>query len=278
METAIALGTFDGLHLGHRAVIEKTLPFYSIAVTFYIPPKNTFLSEPQLLIMPDERIKRLEMLGVNRVVMQKFEDVKGITASDYLDFLKKSYNPCRIVCGFNYHFGKNAEGNTELLAEYCKKNNIEFCCVPAQTVENSIISSTKIRDLIKCGEVEKASKMLFGGFGFTSPVLNGDKRGRTIGFPTANQKYPDLLVKPEFGVYISRVTVDDKTYNAITNVGIRPTYKTETVGCETYIKDFCGDIYGKNMKIEFLRFIRPEKKFNSIDMLKKAITEDVKNL
>ncbi len=278
IKTAIALGTFDGLHNGHLAVIEKTLPFYSVAVTFYIPPKNIILNEPQLLIMPDDRENRLKMLGVDRVVMQDFEKVKNISAYDYLCDLKQKFNPSLIVCGFNYRFGKGAVGDTALLSDFCADNGIEFCCIPAQTVENSVVSSTEIRSLIKSGKIEKASKMLFGGFCFTAPVLNGDKRGRTIGFPTANQHYPELLVKPEYGVYISRVTVDGRSYSAITNIGVRPTYKTDTVGCETYIKGFAGDIYGRQMKTELLKFVRKEKKFDSLSQLKNAIENDVKLL
>lgn len=278
MKTAIALGTFDGLHQGHRAVIEKTLPFYSIAVTFYIPPKNAISDNTELLIMPDDREERLKTLGVNQVVMQNFDAVRNITALDYLENLKQQYNPSLIACGFNYRFGKDAQGDTALLADFCKKNNIEFCCVPAQMDCGNIISSTQIRNLIKCGEVDNASKKLFGGFGFKASVSHGDERGRTIGFPTANQHFPDLLVKPKFGVYISRVTVDGKRYSAITNIGLRPTYKTDTVGCETYIKNFDENIYGKEMKTELLKFVRPEKKFDSLAQLTNAIKNDVKLL
>lgn len=278
MKTAIVLGTFDGLHAGHRAVIEKAVGFFGIAVTFDIPPKSVLTGEPQLLILPEERAKRIKLLGINQVEMQSFNKVKDINANDYLCILKQKYNPSRIVCGFNYRFGYKAEGDTELLFDFCKKNGIEFICVPPVIKDGSVLSSTNIRNLIREGRMAEASSQIYGGFSFTAPVLHGDARGRLLGFPTANQAYPNDLVRLKHGVYISRITVDDKEYKAITNVGIRPTYKTDTVGCETFIKDFSNDIYGKEMKTELLRFVRAEKKFSSAEELKKSILNDVKQL
>lgn len=278
MKTAIILGTFDGLHAGHRAVIEKVKDFFSVAVTFDIPPKGIISGEPQLLILPDDRENRIKKLGINQVEMQSFEAVRKISAVDYLEFLKDKYNPSRIVCGFNYRFGYKAEGDVALLNKFCKKNGIDFICVPPVEKDCVVVSATNIRNLIREGKISEASSQIYGGFCFTAPVLHGDMRGRTIGFPTANQNYPENLVKLKFGVYITQVTIDAVQYSAITNVGIRPTYQTQTIGCETYIKDFCGEIYGKDMKVEFLQFVREEKKFLSLEELKNAILSDVKLL
>lgn len=278
MKTAIILGTFDGLHAGHRAVIEKAKDFFSVAVTFDIPPKGIVSGEPQLLILPDDRENRIKKLGINQVEMQSFEAVRKISAVDYLEFLKDKYNPSRIVCGFNYRFGYKAEGDVALLNKFCKKNGIDFICVPPVEKDCVVVSATNIRNLIREGKISEASSQIYGGFCFTAPVLHGDMRGRTIGFPTANQNYPENLVKLKFGVYITQVTIDAVQYSAITNVGIRPTYQTQTIGCETYIKDFCGEIYGKDMKVEFLQFVREEKKFLSLEELKNAILSDVKLL
>ncbi len=275
MKTAIALGTFDGLHKAHRAVLAETKGFFSVAVTFDIPPKAAFAQNAQLLILPNDRAQRLNDLGINRVVMQNFNDVKDISANDYLEMLKSSYNPARIVCGFNYRFGKGALGNTNLLSDFCKRNGIELVVVPPIKENGEIISSTNIRNLISNGEIGKASSLIYGGFKFVSPVLHGDARGRKLGFPTANQNYPEMLIKPKLGVYISKVTIDKKQYDAITNIGFRPTFKTETVGCETYIKDFSGDIYGKEICTELIRFVRSEQKFPSLNELKNAIENDI---
>ena len=278
METAIALGTFDGLHAGHRAVLEQIKDFYGIAVTFEIPPKGAQTGDPQLLILPQDRVERIKELGVKRVDMQRFEDLKDVEANDYLELLKCNYNPKRIVCGFNYRFGKNATGDTDTLKRFCQENNIEFICVPPVSLDEKTLSSTGIRNLIRDGDIAKASSLMYGGFSFSAPVMHGDKRGRTLGFPTANQRYPNELVKPRFGVYLSCVVIDDKAYKAITNVGIRPTFKTETVGCETYIKGLTQEIYGKEIKLKLLNFIRPEQKFDSSVQLQKAVLNDLKML
>lgn len=278
MKTAIVLGTFDGLHRGHLAVLAEALPYHSVAVTFSLPPKAVITGDYQMLMMPEDRKNRLKKLGIKQVEMQDFESVRSISAADYLENLYKKYNPSRIVCGFNYRFGKDAQGDTSVLADFCREKKIELCVVPPQCDGKTVISSTLIREYIKNGEMERASTMLYGGFSFTETVQHGDARGRTIGFPTANQAYPELLVKPKFGVYISRVTVDGKQYDAITNIGVRPTYKTDNITSETYIKDLGGDIYGKKVKTELLRFVRAEQKFNSLSELKSTIENDVKLL
>lgn len=275
MKTAIVLGTFDGLHAGHRAVIEQAKGFYSTAVTFDIPPKSAVSKKTELLILPDDRIQRIKALGINEVVMQDFEKVKTTSAKDYLLHLKQNYNPDRIVCGFNYRFGFGAEGDTQTLADFCSKNNIEFICVAPVQKDGVTLSATNIRNLIRQGDVLTASSQIYGGFSFCAPVLHGDARGRMLGFPTANQQYPKDLVQPKHGVYISRVTIDKTQYKSITNIGIRPTYQTDAVGCETFIKDFSGDIYGESIRLELLQFVRAEQKFSSAEELKKAILKDI---
>lgn len=278
MKTAIVLGTFDGLHEGHRAVLEKAKGFFSIAVTFDIPPKSFFTKKQQLLMLPNDRVERLKRLGIDRVDIQKFADIKDIEATKYLELLKQKYNPQRIVCGFNYRFGKNATGDITLIDNFCRQNDIEFICVSQVRFKDETLSSTYIRNLIYKGNIAEANSHIYGGFSFVAPVIHGDARGRELGFPTANQEYPEQLLNLRFGVYLSRVYIDEKSYLAVTNIGIRPTYQTDTVGCETYIKDFSGDIYGKLMRTELLEFIREEQRFSSPEELKKAIINDVKRL
>ena len=163
----------------------------------------------------------------------------------------------------------------ELLAEFCSKNDIEFICVAPVQKDGVTLSATNIRNLIRQGDVLTASSLMHGGFSFCAPVAHGDGRGRLLGFPTANQQYPETLVQPKHGVYISRVTIGKKQYKAITNIGIRPTYQTNTVGCETFIKDFSGDIYGENIRLELLQFVRAEQKFSSAEELKNAVLKDI---
>ena len=271
MKTAVAFGTFDGIHAGHRAVLKHILPYNSIAVTFSSPPH----SESSLLMSATDKLFALKEIGVKKVVSLDFSRVKNLSPKEFLDVIKNKYSPDIMCCGFNFRFGKNASGDTETIKEYCKQNNIE-CFVASPVTENGMaVSSTSIRNYIKQGDVEKANGMMFKSFSFTSPVCHGDARGRTLGFPTANQIYPENLVKPRFGVYETLVNIDGKDYRAISNIGIRPTFSTETVGAETFIIGFSGNVYGSKIKLTLVRFLRDEKKFSDIDELKKQIKDDL---
>ncbi len=276
MKTAIALGTFDGLHLGHRAVLRGVSEFNGVAVTFRTPPKSA--DAPRLLMLPEDKAMRIKSLGIDEVSMLEFEAVKDIPAEEFLQDLKQKYNPARICCGFNYRFGYNKAGNADTIKNFCEKNGIEFYCVAPVLQGTEPISSTAIREMIASGKVERASELLFGGFSFCAEVLHGDMRGRTLGFPTINQRYPELLVIPKLGVYETKVMIGDKAYKGITNIGNRPTYETAEIGCETYIKDFSGDLYGERVTLKLIRFIRPEIKFSSAEELKAQIENDVKSV
>lgn len=278
MGNAIVLGTFDGLHLGHRAVIDSAKGLNRIAVTFRYPPRSYFTMNTELLMLPEDREEALYKLGVDKVVMLDFGEYKDMSAQDFLLFLMNEYSPELISCGFNYRFGKGATGDTQLMAQFCAERGIEFVCCKEVFLEEETLSSTLLREKIKKGDISSASSNIYGGFGFCAEVINGDHRGRTIGFPTINQLYPDALVKPRFGVYQSAVNIGDKNYTGITNLGIRPTFETEKVTAETHILDYDGDLYGKTVKIHLLRFIRPEQKFASLDELKDAITNDIQSL
>lgn len=273
MKTAVVLGTFDGLHAGHRAVIAAADGFHSVAVTFRIPPKT--INEPELLMSPEERRTALIELGIDEVAMYDFGDLCGLTPKQFFEFLRLKYNPSRIVCGYNYRFGKGAQGDANILNEYCKDADIEFVCIGKVTVDDAPVSSTNIRNLVKTGDVATANTLLYKPFGFSAEVISGDRRGRELGFPTVNQQYPEILILPRFGVYESRVVIGNTVYRGITNIGVRPTFKTDKVYSETHIKDFGGDLYGATVKVELVRFIRDEKRFQNEKQLRAAISDDV---
>ena len=275
METAIVLGTFDGLHEGHRAVLNKASGFYTVAVTFSIPPKAYLTDKRELLMSTEDKEAGLKLLGVDEIFTLDFEKIKNTDAKDFFEFLKIKFSPNLIACGFNYRFGKNALGDTALLKRLCDDARIKFC-VAEETGEGEPISSSALRELIKSGDIKQANRHIYGGFGFTGKVIFGDKRGRELGFPTANQMFPENLVKPKFGVYKSKTIIDKKEYNSITNIGVRPTFKTDFIGCETFIGNFKGDIYGKEITVKFLEFLREEKKFLSAGELKTAVLADIK--
>lgn len=274
METAVVLGTFDGLHNGHRAVIEKAKGYYTVAVTFDIPPKAYFNNDVQLLMLSSDKINGLRALGVNEIYTLNFSEVADISAQDFFLDIKKNFSPSLIACGFNYRFGKGAKGDIEMLNRLCQENDIRLEVAKSVGYKEPISSST-LRTLIANGDVKKANEQIFGGFGFTAPVIKGDGRGKTLGFATANQVFPDMLVIPKYGVYKSKVIIENKEYEGITNIGVRPTYKTDYVGCETFIKDFDSQIYGRNMTLKFLDFIREERRFSDVEELKRAVKKDI---
>lgn len=277
MKTAIALGTFDGLHKGHIAVLNSALlsDYTPVAVTFIKPPKSYFSGDIGLLMSPEFRKAELIKMGFDRVHFIEFEEFRNLEATAFLDYLKDEFDPALILCGFNYRFGKGGKGDTEFLSKYCDENGIEVKVVSAVTFDGEVVSSTNIRGALLNGDLEHYKKMCGRNFSFTAPVVHGDERGRTIGFPTANQYYPKNLAKVKFGVYKSQVTVDGKKYRGMTNIGIRPTFLSNDILCETYILDFSEQIYAKEVKLELLEFIREERKFSSIDELKSAIENDV---
>ncbi len=274
-EYSVALGTFDGLHLGHKAVLESVAKngLSPIALTFDLPPK--FRSEQNLLMTPENKINSLEALGIKVEVMD-FEKVKNVSADEFLAFIKNKFSPKIIATGYDFRFGKGALGNTKQIADFCKINGIEYICANAVFSQNEPVSSTRIRELIKDGEIKSANKMLGYTFSFSGEITHGDARGRTMGFPTLNISYPKALVTPKFGVYASMAEIDGKIYKAVTDIGIRPTFKTDFVISETNIMDFEGDVYGKDAKIYLVDFIRGERKFSDINELKGAISLDKK--
>ena len=278
MKTAIALGTFDGVHIAHRFVLDLPKEYKKIAVTFAVPPKMMFSDNTELLMSFSKKERVLKELGFQEIEILDFEKVKNTEPLEFLENLVGKFNPSIISCGFNYRFGKNGAGDTALLSDFCNKNGIELrVSKPYLLPDSTPLSSSYIRSLLKGGQVDKANKFLYKPFSFTAKVEKGDQRGRIIGFPTINQKYPTDLVKLRFGVYKTEVLVDGEKYDAITDIGVRPTYETDFIISETFIKNFSGDLYGKEITVTPIKFLRDEKKFSNINELKKQIEIDLQN-
>ncbi len=276
MKNALCLGSFDGIHNGHRKVLDVPSCYRRVVVTFKAPPKSVLNGETSMLMTLDQKCNALRSMGIEEIEVLDFMTVKDLSANDFLRMLLEKYNPSLISCGFNYRFGKGGEGDTSLLKSFCDNNGIKlFVTEPVKDNEN-IISSTMIRGLLQNGEIEKANKFLYEPFSFVAKVEQGDKRGRTIGFPTVNQKYPEELVKLKFGVYKTKINFEGNIYSGITNIGIRPTFELNYIISETYIKNFNGDLYGKSLKITPLKFLREEIKFSSLAELEKQIKTDLK--
>lgn len=272
-EYSVALGTFDGLHSGHKAVLESIIQngLTPVALTFNLPPK--YDTKTNLLMTPKDKIKALNSLGIKAEILD-FEKVKNLTPNDFLAFIKEKFSPKIIATGYNFRFGRGAAGSTKDILDFCQKNGMEYICADAVTAENEPVSSTRIRSLIGEGDIKSANKMLGYNFAFSGEIIHGDERGRTMGFPTLNIPYPKELVTPKFGVYASLAEIDGKIYEAVTDIGVRPTFKTDYVISETNIMNFNGDLYGKTVGISLVDFIRGEVKFGGIDELKDAISKD----
>lgn len=283
--TAVALGFFDGLHIGHRNVIklavnEKQNGLLPVCFTFSQSPKSILNKTPANALMTEaDKMNTLEKLGVEHMIEADFLSVKDMPAHLFFEeILVKKLQAKKLFCGFNYHFGKNGEGNAEMLEKLCKQYEIELTVIAPATVQGQVVSSTLIRSLIQSGNISLANELLCSRFGFSSIIEYGRQLGRRIGTPTINQPLCKELVVPKFGVYVSAVTLESgKTYCGVTNIGIKPTVGGTVPLCESWMPEYDGEeIYGQTADVRLIDFIREEKKFASIDELKSAIAENGK--
>lgn len=282
---SLALGFFDGVHIGHREVIKSAVDFAkenntkSAIITFQDHPCCYFYNiQPKYIIQKHNKLKFLQDLGVDYVYFLKFDEYLAVMdASEYLhDVIIKNFAPTAISTGFNHFFGARKTGDVKLL---CTLQN-DFCYkyfeVKPVAYKNEIVSSTRIRDDLSFGNLDAVNHMLGYKYFIEEKVVHGEEIGRTIGFRTANLIYPDNLVEPGRGVYKVKVEHKNKTYEGIANFGNRPTIKDNDKNIlEVHILNFDKEIYGDWLKVTFLKKIRDEKKFNSIDELKAQIQQDI---
>jgi len=280
LKNSIALGTFDGVHIGHVKVLETALSFDSFSpmvVSFAEPPKRSMgLGDVPLLMTTEKKRAVLLDMGFKNQVYLDFQKVRDMEPSSFIDMLINDYNAAVIVCGFNYRFGKNGSGDSNLLKSYCEQHNVKCVVCPPAEMDGEVISSTTIRSLIESGDIARAARYLGRPVSFEAEVVTGDQRGRTIDYPTINQHFPDNMVMPRNGVYASYSYVNGKAFPSVTNIGVRPTYLLPEAISETNIMGIKNNLYGKNIKIELIEFLREEKKFASLAELKKQINRDSK--
>ncbi len=281
----IAVGNFDGVHLGHSKVLKTASEtaqksgLTSAAMTFYPYPKDFFCGEGTVKKITDEKNKTKLILlnGIDEHITEEFNNkLAEMDSDEFVLMLKNKYNCSTIVCGSNFRFGKKAAYDTDDLKISCEKAGLEAIICSYEEG----FSSTNIRELISMGEVEKASELLGRRFDIRGKVLHGRRIGTEIGFPTVNLTSEKDMLLPRFGVYETVVTCEGKTFKGITNVGLAPTVSDgqSTVRTETFLLDTNIDLYEKELKVEFVRFIRPEKKFSSLDELKKQIKHDIEEI
>lgn len=287
--SVIALGNFDGVHRGHQEVIKtaRTLADYyqtSCAVMTFEPHPMTVLraGAPTIRITPFRtKTERIKMLQADILCAINFsEQFAALTAEEFIEqILVRCLNVRHVVIGEDFNFGRNRGGNPALLCQMADHYGFEVTCVPPVMQHAEICSSSRIRQYLKAGDIEKASALLGYDYTISGRVVSGDKRGRLLGFPTANIALPSALLKGAYGVYAVQISMDNGVcwHHAVANLGKRPSVSTsEEPTLEVHILDFNQDIYGQRVEVRFCHFLRSEQKFGSLEMLKAQIKQDIK--
>lgn len=272
----VVLGNFDGVHIGHQALIAEG---QSLSDKLGLPLTVwTFDTIPSPAITSvSDREALLRSYGVDRVVTDSFASVKGMSCEEFVtDILEKKLSCAACVCGYNYTFGKGGAGTPAMLTELCKPLNIEVSVVDRVTLNGNDVSSTRVRKLLSDGDVKGAGELMDRYYFLTGIVEKGAEKGRTLGIPTANL-YPVGRCLPKNGVYATVTTLPDgRRLPSVTNVGERPTLDDgRGISAETYIIGFDSDLYGKEIRVEFIEFIRSERRFPSLSALSEATKNDI---
>ena len=274
-KSAVALGLFDGLHKGHKAVIEKMI---SSCGKTLMPTVFTFdfFKNGERLLLSSDKEKLLYNMGVKEIYSPKFDEIKNLSPDEFIkEILIEKMNAKKLFCGENFTFGKDKKGNAFYLKEKSENYGIETVIIPTVDINGKEISSTLIKSLIKSGDISLANDFLGREYSFTLKIEEGRKLGRELGFRTINQKLPDFLCEIKKGVYAVRVVIEENEYKGVCNIGVKPTVTDRNERfSETHIFDFNEDVYGKNAEIFLVDFIREEKKFLSEEELKMQIKAD----
>lgn len=277
-----ALGFFDGVHLGHQALLSacrqlgrETNIQWGVVTFASHPDTLVHRNTPGLINTAADRERLLRFFGGETVVKLPFDEtMMHLPWRDFLDFLRRDYGAAGFVCGQDFRFGYRGEGNAQTLETYCRELRLPCATVPEQTLDDIRISSTHIRRLLEGGNVRDANRFLGHPHILTGEVIHGHQLGRRLGIPTANLGLPGELAVPKFGVYACGCTLDGRRYPAVTNIGVRPTVSGEGITVEPWILDYTGDLYGREITLEFYDFLRPEEKFPDLDSLKNAIHQN----
>ena len=284
----VTLGTFDGVHVGHQKVIKNLVEnaklnnATSVLLTFFPHPKMVLQNNATIKLINtiNERTKLLEKIGLENLVIQQFtEDFSNKTALDFVKtVLINKLNILTLIIGYDHHFGKNREGNFKQLKAYGNELNFSVQEISQQDIDNSAVSSTKIRKAIENGEIEKANTYLGYSYMLTGNVVKGRNLGEKIGFPTANLHIKETYkLLPKTGAYVVKSEIENTTVFGMMNIGFRPTVSGKNQTIEIHFFDFNKDLYNKTIQIDALSFLRDEQKFDSVEKLKKQLHKDKEN-
>ncbi len=281
--SVVAIGNFDGVHLGHQSVLrhalEKAGSAPLVVLTFWPHPKLYFRknSDPFLLGTIEERDRLLSKYSTHTVALAFDEILANTTAEDFVNtFLIRDLKAKAVFVGEDFRFGFKRKGSTETLKEMGKGRFETLPISPFCSQDEEVISSSRIRLLLKDGDIEKTNELLGRAYQVRGRVIHGEGVGATLGFPTANLAVPDYRLLPSAGIYATRVRINDKIYSGATYIGTKPTYHDSDEICvETFLCDFSGDLYGDAIALDFIKKVRGDKKFDSMDLLVEQIAKDV---
>jgi riboflavin kinase/FMN adenylyltransferase len=281
----VALGTFDGVHLGHQKIINrvvtaaKSTAGTSVVFTFDPHPRTVLKPHQPLPLITtyEEKCLIIAALGVDLLYTVPFHDsFSRISPEQFIkEVLVDLIRPELVVVGPNYTFGSQGQGSPELLTRLGNLYGFQVEVMESVFIDDKMISSTMIRKLINAGEVETAAKLLARNYSITGKVVHGDGRGRTLGFPTANLDFPSNSVIPADGVYAVRIRIDDELYQGVANIGTNPTFRVDNRRLEVHIFNYTADLYGKDIAVLFQKQLRPERTFAGKDQLIDQIHQDV---
>ncbi len=284
--SVVTVGGFDGIHLGHQALIDEVVKcasyrdYNAVLLTFETHPRIALGQErePFILTPIGEKVEVLKKYPLDFIIfLDPTVELLNTDREDFIkEFLIEKLNTRRLILGFNHHFGKNREGSPVYLAETIENWNFILTVFPPVYVDGEIVSSSKIRELIKAGNIKMANIMLGRPYTVIGEVVEGKKIGRKLGIKTANLRVHPFKLLPANGVYVVKVEYEGTILEGVASVGVRPTVDGKKVITEVHIFDFDREIYGEQLKVYFLEFIRGEKKFSSLNELRSAIIEDIK--
>ena len=283
--SVVTIGTFDGVHVGHQAILRRLVDEAganggnSILITFWPHPRFVLKKDTDLRLLStfDEKMRIVESLGVNYVLKIPFTpDFSHLSADDFIkEVLLGKANTKKLFIGYDHHFGNNREGDIEFLRANASNYGFEVQEIPRQDIDSIGVSSTKIRNALLEGDVAFAKSLLGRNYSIKGKVMHGEKNGRKLGFPTANIQIEEFYkLLPADGVYAVRVLLGHKQYGGMLNIGFKPTLKGSQRTIETHLFNFEADIYDKELSVEFIKLLRKEMKFNSIEELKKQLQTD----
>jgi riboflavin kinase/FMN adenylyltransferase len=284
-KSVVALGTFDGVHLGHREILKRCIfrsrqeNVPSVVFTFHRHPLETIRPQftPQLLTDIEDKLALIQGTGIENTVIAQFDhEMARATPEEFVrEVLVDSLRAKWVIVGFNYTFGWKAQGNAETLKDLGEKYGFHVEVSKPVSVGGAVVSSTRIRSSLAKGDVESASQMLGRPFSIKGKVIKGERRGKTLGYPTVNLDVFHGISLPQCGVYAATVYVKGHMFGAVTNIGTRPTFSGETMSVETHIIGYEGDLYGETLRVLFAKKLRDEVKFSSGEALACQISRDV---